>query len=104
MTMSNFRFIGDHQCNGILDLFSDPSNQLDRYCGRRQTSRGRTGGLVVGGSLAEDGEVPWMASLVFTGRHHCGGVIIDQQHVVTAAHCIIMRVGLTDDAAHCFVC
>lgn len=44
---------------------------------------------VVGGSNASPGQFPYIASLrrVLTGSHFCGGVIINNAYVLTAAHC-----------------
>lgn len=44
---------------------------------------------IVGGSVAGLGEYPGKVSLQQrNGNHFCGGTIIDQTHVVTAAHCV----------------
>lgn len=43
---------------------------------------------IVGGEDAEKGAWPWIASLRWTGRHVCGGTLIDSQWIVTAAHCV----------------
>ena len=32
-----------------------------------------------------------MASIILVDVHHCGGVIIDNIHVVTAAHCVLLE-------------
>ncbi|QUH04077.1 serine protease [Saccharopolyspora erythraea] len=45
------------------------------------------GTLVVGGARSSE-QYPWMASLQREGRHTCGGSLIDQQWVLTAAHCV----------------
>ncbi|XP_018394847.1 PREDICTED: chymotrypsin-2-like [Cyphomyrmex costatus] len=45
---------------------------------------------VVGGRLAEPGEVPYQVALqnIVTKEQFCGGVIINEYYVVTSAHCI----------------
>jgi len=42
---------------------------------------------VVGGVEAVPHSWPWMVSLQADGRHFCGGSLINNQWVVTAAHC-----------------
>ncbi|XP_070693910.1 granzyme B-like [Pempheris klunzingeri] len=42
---------------------------------------------IVGGKVAKPHSRPYMASLQFGGYHSCGGVLIRQDFVVTAAHC-----------------
>jgi len=44
---------------------------------------------IIGGEEARDYEFPWQVSLfrVETGTHFCGGSILDDNTVVTAAHC-----------------
>lgn len=43
---------------------------------------------IVGGSDAEEGSAPYQTSLQYNEKHFCGGVIIHQQFVLTAGHCL----------------
>ncbi|GFO33011.1 serine protease [Plakobranchus ocellatus] len=40
-----------------------------------------------GGEEAQRHEFPWQVSLMHNGQHWCGGTLIDDQWVLTAAHC-----------------
>jgi secreted trypsin-like serine protease len=43
-------------------------------------------GRILGGEDAEKRTWPWQVSLQKDGRHWCGGVLIDANHVLTVAH------------------
>jgi hypothetical protein len=43
---------------------------------------------VVNGFQAIPHSFPWAVSLQYRGAHECGGVIVDQWNILTAAHCL----------------
>ncbi|KAH0631352.1 hypothetical protein JD844_005644 [Phrynosoma platyrhinos] len=57
------------------------------YCGRRKLSVDR----IVGGQDASLGKWPWQVSLRYDGTHLCGGSVISDEWVITAAHCFPER-------------
>ncbi|KAG7239016.1 hypothetical protein INR49_030281 [Caranx melampygus] len=50
---------------------------------------GADGTHIVGGQDAAPHSRPYMASLQVLGRHNCGGVLVREDFVLTAAHCQI---------------
>ena len=43
---------------------------------------------VVGGRISEPGKWPWLVAILKNGNFHCGGVILDENWIMTAAHCV----------------
>lgn len=60
----------------------------DPVCGWQRISRKPRKARYVGARDAGIGEFPWQALVINRGLDLCGGVLVSQQHVVTAGHCV----------------
>ncbi|XP_026731419.1 transmembrane protease serine 9-like isoform X1 [Trichoplusia ni] len=72
---------------------SVPAAAVDGSCGRKngpQTyeSTYQDEERIVGGHNAELNEWPWIVALFNAGRQFCGGSLMDDRHVLSAAHCV----------------
>ncbi|XP_037954982.1 trypsin-1-like [Teleopsis dalmanni] len=47
------------------------------------------GSRIIGGQYAQSGQFPYQISLQLNQRHHCGGSLISDMVVITAAHCVM---------------
>ncbi|XP_058981227.1 uncharacterized protein LOC101898442 [Musca domestica] len=60
------------------------SNGLPLQCGVIGPDQER----IVGGTNASPNEFPWIAVIFKSGKQFCGGSLITNNHVLTAAHCV----------------
>ncbi len=70
----------------------DPAQYImanqDNYNITGQSRIRRNDGKVVGGTFSEPGKWPWLVAVYKNGNFHCGGAILDEIWVLTAAHCV----------------
>merc|ERR1711894_626198 len=70
----------------VLSLLAVAAYGWDSNCGRSNVKKAPH---IVGGQYATRGQWPWQVSLRnAANRHFCGGVIINSNWVLTAAHCV----------------
>ena len=43
---------------------------------------------IVGGRQAQKGQFPYQVTLQVFGEHFCGGSILNEKWILTAAHCV----------------
>uniref|UniRef100_A0AAY5ETF5 Coagulation factor VII, like n=1 Tax=Electrophorus electricus TaxID=8005 RepID=A0AAY5ETF5_ELEEL len=76
-------------CAPGYSLSTDNSScvpQVKFPCGRTDVTN--VGPRIVKGHICPKGECPWQALLEYEGQYKCGGIILDYQWILTAAHCV----------------
>lgn len=63
-------------------------------CGRRLYEiLGQPEPKIVGGFESQEGDFGWQISLEYNGNHNCGGVLVNNITLITAAHCVSSKLG-----------
>jgi len=70
--------------NGSHPFVIEPRAQFDSSCRCGQKS----GSRIVGGTTTDVNEWPWQVALMYGSQQFCGGSLINNRYVLTAAHCI----------------
>nr|XP_022904922.1 venom protease-like [Onthophagus taurus] len=60
-----------------------PASSCDCSCGIVNDDQ-----RIVGGHTVKENAYPWMARLSYFNRFYCGGMLINDRYVLTAAHCV----------------
>jgi len=69
--------------NGSPPFVIEPRVQTDSSCKCGQ----KGGSRIVGGTTTDVNEWPWQAALMYGSQQFCGGSLINDRYVLTAAHC-----------------
>ena len=78
----------------LLVIISCSVHSLDLYArneirsGNGHNNGGQGGGKIHDGTPATEGEFPYHIALLQDGEYSCGGSIIDDKWILTAAHCV----------------
>jgi len=80
-------------CPGVAEtnnMYVHPENAVGNCkCGVPNAKRGSS--RIVGGKEAKNGEFPWQVAILrgtTPSAQYCGGTLVSDRHVVTAAHCV----------------
>lgn len=63
---------------------------------RHSPKIGIQNGRIIGGQDAEPHAYPWQISMKSLGQHFCGGSIINERQILSAAHCVEGQIAFLD--------
>ncbi|VDN27156.1 unnamed protein product [Gongylonema pulchrum] len=73
-------------------ITEDDSEDLRINCGATRRQWLSTPYKIAAGTPAKIGQFPWAVAVTFVGEeqyNYCGGTIISERHILSAAHCFI---------------
>ena len=68
---------------------TEPVTKRTEFCGTTMFDEPTY--KIVGGSQSKVGEFPWQVSIQTSFGHWCGGAIINNNWIISAAHCFMMN-------------
>ena len=83
--------LGGHVCDQTVHILHHDYEVIRRYCGKIAMNIDTVTSFLTNGKDARTGEVPFLGSLIYHREPQCGVILIDNMHVVTAAHCVILK-------------
>ncbi|XP_026330490.1 polyserase-2-like [Hyposmocoma kahamanoa] len=75
-----------HCLNGTKSILDDEEYKERRKCNCRCGERNEAS-RIVGGKETAVNEFPWVVRLSYFNKFYCGGILINDRYVLTAAHC-----------------
>ncbi|MCJ8748874.1 hypothetical protein PDJAM_G00169640 [Pangasius djambal] len=89
-TSTSFLFVNSQSSDtiqGMLKVGTSCPGQKTASLRCNDCGRPKTSSRIIGGNVAAPGQWPWQVSLHFKGSHVCGGSVVSQDFIVSAAHC-----------------
>ncbi|GLV32014.1 uncharacterized protein CBL_07773 [Carabus blaptoides fortunei] len=78
-----YKFFTNQKYGNRPPTSEPPGTKCSCSCGERNDAS-----RIVGGQASAENEFPWMARLSYYNRFYCGGMLINDRYVLTAAHCV----------------
>uniref|UniRef100_A0A7M4EPT2 Coagulation factor IX n=1 Tax=Crocodylus porosus TaxID=8502 RepID=A0A7M4EPT2_CROPO len=85
----------DNAAGNVTDYTTGNATDDVTPAPRRITLITKTDTRVVGGMESKKGEIPWQVHLTNNDKGFCGGSIVNERWIVTAAHCLVPGAEIT---------
>ncbi|EDS31641.1 oviductin [Culex quinquefasciatus] len=80
----------------VTESLEEPKNELpysarELNCTQCKCGNAEIQGKIVGGVVSRENAYSWMAALYYNNRFTCGGSLVSDRYILTAAHCAIRQ-------------